>query len=261
MGASPCPVSRWLISTGGPRTIYGLRSPSLLPNTVHPMRILIVEDEPELARHIRAALLRHGHTAEAEANGAVALKTALREQPDLVLLELNLPGMNGYEILARLRREQCPAMILMLTARGEVRDRIKGLEAGADDYLAKPFAIDELIARVEALGRRGGTPVAGNTLQVADLHLNVSQRHVTRGGRTIALSPREFDLLQVFMQEPGRLFARTELCERVWHHDRDYDTRTVDMFITRLRKKIDAEFDPPLLHTQRAVGYAIRPPA
>ena len=225
------------------------------------MRILIVEDEPELARHIRSALIRHGHSAEAEANGAVALKTALREQPDLVLLDINLPAMNGYEVLAQLRREQCPAMILMLTARGEVRDRITGLEAGADDDLAKPFAIDELIARVEALGRRGGTPAAGSALQVADLHMNVPQRHVTRAGQTIALSPREFDLLHVFMQEPGRLFARTELCERVWHHDRDYDTRSVDMFITRLRKKIDADFDPPLIHTQRAVGYTLRPPA
>ena len=222
------------------------------------MRILIVEDEPDLARHIRAALLRHGHEAEVEGDGTTALRTALRQRPDLVLLDINLPGLSGYDILAQLRHEKCPALVLMLTARGEVRDRIKGLKAGADDYLAKPFAIDELIARVAALSRRGGAPAEGTTLQVADLKMNVPQRHVTRAGQTIALSPREFDLLQVFMQEPGRLFARTELCERVWHHDRDYDTRMVDMFIARLRKKIDVGVGEPLLHTLRSVGYTLR---
>lgn len=224
------------------------------------MRILIVEDEPELARHLRAALVRHGHTAEVEASGAAALQAALKDQPDLVLLDVNLPAMDGFEVLARLRHAQCPAMVLMLTARGEVSDRIKGLKTGADDYLAKPFAIDEVIARVDALGRRGGAPAPGHTLQVADLHMNVPQRHVTRAGRTIALSPREFDLLQVLMQEPGRMFARSELRDRVWQVDHDYDTRTVDMFITRLRKKIDADFDAPLIQTLRAVGYTIRPP-
>jgi DNA-binding response OmpR family regulator len=227
------------------------------------MRILIVEDEPDLARHIRAALIRHGHSADVESDGKCALNTALTNRPDLVLLDINLPGIGGFDILAKLRQEKCPALVLMLTARGEVRDRIKGLKAGADDYLAKPFAIDELIARVEALSRRGGAPAEGATLQVADLRMNIPQRHVTRGGQTIALSPREFDLLQVFMQEPGRLFARTELCERVWHNDRDYDNRMIDMFITRLRKKIDAGHGEPLLHTLRSVGYTLRanPPA
>ncbi len=225
------------------------------------MRILIVEDEPELARHIRAALLRQGHTAEVEADGAAALQAALRGQPDLVLLDINLPTRNGFEVLAGLRQERCPALVLMLTARGEVNDRIKGLKAGADDYLAKPFALDELVARVEALGRRGGGPQTGTGLQVADLHLNVPQRLVVRAGRTIALSPREFDLLQVLMQEPGRVFARTELRDRVWQGEHDFDARIIDMFITRLRRKIDVGFDPPLLHTRRQVGYLIQPPA
>jgi DNA-binding response OmpR family regulator len=225
------------------------------------MRILIVEDEAELARHVRAALVRHGHAAEIEANGAVALQRALKEQPELVLLDLNLPALDGFEVLARLRQAKCPAMVLMLTARGEVGDRIKGLKAGADDYLAKPFALDEMIARVEALGRRGGVPLASNTLQVADLHMNVAQRHVTRGGQTIALSPREFDLLQVLLQEPGRVFARTELRDRVWQGEHDYDARRIDMFITRLRKKIDAGFDPALLQTLRNMGYTLRDPS
>jgi DNA-binding response OmpR family regulator len=225
------------------------------------MRILIVEDEPQLARHIRSAVVRHGHTAEVEANGPQALATALREQPDLVLLDINLPGMDGFEILARLRQAKCPAMVLMLTARGELGDRIKGLTAGADDYLTKPFALDELIARVEALGRRGGVPLAGSTLQVGGLTMNVPQRHVTRDGRSIDLSPREFDLLQVLLQEPGRVFARTELRDRVWGDAQDYDVRQIDMFITRLRKKIDADFAAPLIQTLRNVGYTLRPPA
>lgn len=225
------------------------------------MRILIVEDEPQLARHIRSVVIRHGHTAEVEANGTSALQTALKEQPDLVVLDVNLPGMDGFEILARLRQAKCPAMVLMLTARGELGDRIKGLTAGADDYLTKPFALDELIARVEALGRRGGIPLAASTLQAGGLTMNVPQRHVTRDGRNIDLSPREFDLLQVLLQEPGRVFARTELRDRVWGNEQDYDVRQIDMFITRLRKKIDAGFSVPLIQTLRNVGYTLQPPA
>jgi DNA-binding response OmpR family regulator len=147
-----------------------------------------------------------------------------------------------------------------LTARGEVEHRIKGLNAGADDYLAKPFSMDELVARVEALGRRGTTPTAEDVLEVGDLHLDVHHRKVVRGGKTIALSPREFDVLQVLMQEPGRVFSRTELCERVWQRTHKYDTRTVEIFIARLRKKIDSDFPLTLIHTIRTVGYAIHPP-
>ena len=164
----------------------------------------------------------------------------------LVVLDLNLPGLDGFSVLARLRQANSPARILILTARGEVEHRVKGLKAGADDYLAKPFSLDELIARIEALGRRGTTPNAadGNLLKVGDLHMDVQHRRVTRADRTIALSPREFDVLQVLMQEPGRVFSRTELCERIWQRDHEYDTRTVEIFITRLRKKIDAQAFP-----------------
>ena len=222
------------------------------------MRLLVIEDEFQLARHICRALTRHGHVATSKFDGAEGLQAALADSPDLIVLDLNLPGLDGLSVLARLRQAGSPARILILTARGEVDDRVKGLKAGADDYLVKPFSLDELIARVEALGRRGATPSAADLLKVADLHMDVQHRRVIRGGTAIALSPREFDVLQVLMQEPGRVFSRTELCERVWQRDHEYDTRTVEIFITRLRKKVDSGFPVPLIHTLRFVGYSVR---
>lgn len=225
----------------------------------HPMRILVIEDEPQLAGHVSRALARHGHSVRAQHDGAVGLQSALEDAPDLIVLDLNLPTLDGLGVLARLRQANSPSRVLVLTARAEVEHRVKGLHAGADDYLAKPFAMDELVARVEALGRRGATPTAADLLKVGDLHLDVRLRRVTRAGKTIALSPREFDVLHMLMQEPGRPFSRTELCERVWQRDHEYDTRTVEIFITRLRKKVDTGFAGPLIHTLRGVGYAIHP--
>ena len=224
------------------------------------MRVLVIEDEPRLARNITTALMRHNHEPSARHDGAEGLRAALVESPDLIVLDLNLPGLDGFSVLARLREAQSPARVLILTARGQVEDRVRGLKAGADDYLAKPFSMDELIARVEALGRRGATPTAADLLKVADLQMDVQRRRVIRAEKIIALSPREFDVLQVLMQEPGRIFSRTELCERIWHRDHEYDTRTVEIFITRLRKKVDSGFAAPLIHTLRFVGYSIRPP-
>ena len=225
------------------------------------MRILVVEDEPQLARHIAKALARHGHDPSAQYDGVSGLQAALDHPPDLVVLDLNLPRLDGLSVLAALREANCPSRVLILTARGEVEHRVKGLKAGADDYLTKPFSIDELVARVEALGRRGATPTAADWLEVADLHMDVHRRHVARAGRSIALSPREFEVLQVLMQEPNRVFSRTELCERVWQREHEYDTRTVEIFIARLRKKVDSGFAVPLIHTVRAAGYSIQAPA
>ena len=225
------------------------------------MRIHVVEDERQLARHIAQALTRRGHSATSLYDGAEALKAAIEHPPDLIVLDLSLPGLDGLSVLAGLRGGNCPARILILTARGEVEHRIKGLNAGADDYMAKPFSMDELVARIEALGRRGATPTAADLLKVADLQMDVHHRRVTRSGRLVALSPREFDLLQVLMQEPRRVFSRTELCERVWQRNHEYDTRTVEIFITRLRKKVDSGFAAALIHTVRSVGYTIRPMA
>jgi DNA-binding response OmpR family regulator len=224
------------------------------------MRILVVEDEHQLARHITRALFRSGHVASVARDGLVGLQTALDETPDLVVLDLNLPGMDGFEVLDRLKKANCSSRILILTARGELENRIKGLKSGADDYLPKPFSMDELIARIEALGRRAATATASELLKVGDLHMDVMHRRVTREGRPINLSPRELDVLQVLMQEPGRVFSRTELCERVWQREHEYDTRTVEIFITRLRKKVDSGFATPLIFTLRAIGYTIRPP-
>jgi DNA-binding response OmpR family regulator len=225
------------------------------------MRVLVIEDDLRLARQITKELQRANHEASARNDGAEGLQAALENPPDLVVLDINLPGLDGFTVLGRLREAHSTARILILTARGEVNDRIKGLKAGADDYLAKPFSMNELMARVEALGRRAATPTAVDLLQVGDLQMDVQHRHVTRAGKPIPLSPREFDVLQVLMQEPGRFFSRTELCERIWQREHEYDTRTVEIFIARLRKKVDYGFDPPLIHTLRYVGYTIRPPA
>jgi DNA-binding response OmpR family regulator len=222
------------------------------------MRILVIEDERQLARHIAGALTRHGHLPSVAHDGAAGLQSALENPPELIVLDLNLPSMDGFEVLAKLREAKSPSRVIILTARGEVENRVKGLKAGADDYLAKPFSMDELAARIEALGRRAAAPTAADLLKVADLQMDVQTRRVTRRGAAVALSPREFDVLHVLMQEPGRVFSRTELCERVWQRDHEYDTRTVEIFITRLRKKIDSISDAPLIHTVRTVGYTVR---
>ena len=222
------------------------------------MRVLVIEDERQLAGHVARALSRCGHSSEVRNDGESGLAAALADPPDLVVLDLNLPVLDGLSVLGQLRKNQCVSRVLILTARAEVDQRIKGLRAGADDYLAKPFSMDELIARVEALGRRAAKADPSDVLTVADLRMDTLNRRVSRAGRQIALSPREYEVLLVLMREPNRAFSRTELCERVWQRDHEYDTRTVEIFITRLRRKIDSGFNPPLIQTLRGVGYAIQ---
>jgi two-component system OmpR family response regulator/two-component system copper resistance phosphate regulon response regulator CusR len=175
---------------------------------------------------------------------------------DLIVLDLGLPRIDGFEVLRRLRAQHVTSRVLILTARGQVADRVTGLQLGADDYLAKPFAMQELVARVRALGRRYPEEPAV-LLRVGDLTLELVDHRVCRGARQIDLSSRELMLLKVLMREPGRVFTRTELCERVWEHAHEYDTKLVEVFIGRLRKKIG---DPPLIYTVRHVGYTIREP-
>lgn len=222
------------------------------------MRVLVVEDELQLARHISRAVFRSGHDALTANDGVEGLRLALEQVPEIIVLDLNLPGLDGLEVLARLKKELCPSRVIILTARGDLPSRIKGLKAGADDYLPKPFSMEELLVRIEALGRRAAAPTASDRLEVGAVRMDVQHRRVTRAGSVLTLSPREFDVLQVLMQEPGRYFSRTELCERVWQREHEYDMRTVDILIGRLRKKVDADFAEPLIHTSRGVGYAIR---
>lgn len=220
------------------------------------MRILIVEDEVPLAKHVATALLEAGHDPRIVHDGAEALGMAERSGYDLILLDVMLPGMDGFEFVRRLRAEGIMSRVLMLTARGEWQDRVKGLQLGSDDYLPKPFAMQELLARVRALGRRYPEAPA-LVLQVGDLRLNLENHLVHRGSREIELSVRELALLKVLMREPGRVFTRTELCERVWEREHEYDTKLVEVFVGRLRKKIG---EPALIHTVRHVGYTLREP-
>ena len=217
------------------------------------MRILVVEDDPQLARQIASALTEAGHDPMVVHDGELALDKTKQKPFDLIVLDVILPGIDGFDVLRHLRSEHMASRVLMLTARSEVKDRVTGLQLGADDYLPKPFAMRELVARVSALGRRYPEEPVLN-LQVGDLTLDLAAHDVHRGAKRIELSPREVMLLKVLMREPARVFTRTELCERVWEHPHEYDTKLVEVFIGRLRRKIG---DPPLIHTVRHVGYTI----
>src|SRR5438445_2930807 len=220
------------------------------------MHTLVVEDEVRLARQIASALTEAGHDPTVVHDGEAALPEATDTPFDLIVLDVGLPHLDGFEVLRHLRARHVTSRVLVLTARGEVRDRVTGLQLGADDYLPKPFAMPELVARVRALGRRYPEEPA-LSLRVGDLTFDLANHEVYRGSERIDLSTRELMLLKVLMRQPGRVFTRTELCERVWEHEHEYDTKLVEVFIGRLRKKIS---DPPLIHTVRHVGYTIREP-
>lgn len=221
------------------------------------MRILVIEDEIKLAAHLSRALEHDGHEARVVHDGKVALVEAGEGRYDLLVLDVELPRMDGFEILKRLRALGIESRILMLTARDEVPDKIAGLASGADDYLTKPFAMNELLARVNALGRRFVAPPS-TTLSVADLTLSLDEREVCRGERRIELSERECALLKVLMREPGRVFSRAELSERVWEREHEYDTKLIEVYISRLRRKIDGDSSKPLIKTVRHLGYTVR---
>ena len=220
------------------------------------MRILIVEDELPVARQIAAALTEDGHDPKTVHSGEAALEEVGKGAFDLIVLDVRLPGIDGFELLGRLREQHLASRVLLLTARSAVEDRVTGLQLGADDYLPKPFAMRELVARVRALGRRyPEEPII--CLRVGDVTLDLSTHDVHRNTQRIELSPRELMLLKVLMREPGRVFTRTELCEGVWEHAHEYDTKLVEVFIGRLRKKLG---EPPLIQTIRHVGYTMGGP-
>lgn len=222
------------------------------------MRILIAEDERKVAAHIRNTLRQHGFTVDVVYRGDEALEMAQLAPYDALVLDVMMPGRDGLSVLRLLRERKITTPILLLTARGEVSERVEGLRLGADDYLAKPFALEELVARVEALTRRASG--RGLTvLQTADLVMNLVSREVTRAGRRIELHPREYALLECLLQSPGRVLTRAQIIERVWDYHFDTGTNVVDVYVQRLRRKIDDDFEPKLLQTVRGIGYVLRP--
>lgn len=221
------------------------------------MRVLVVEDEKKTAAFIRKSLQAAGFAADVLHRGDEALAAILATAFDVVVLDIMLPGRDGLSIVSGLRERGVKTPILLLTARGELREKVEGLNAGADDYLPKPFALEELVARVKALGRRGGEATA-LMHRVADLSLNTVTREVKRGERMIDLAPREYLLLEYLMRSAGRICDRMAIVEKVWDYDFDPGTNLVDVYIMRLREKIETGDDRKLLHTVRGVGYVMK---
>ncbi|PYR96255.1 MAG: DNA-binding response regulator [Acidobacteria bacterium] len=221
------------------------------------MRVLIVEDEKKLASFVRKALQAEGFAADLLHHGDEALAAAATTAFDVIILDIMLPGRDGLSVVRQLRARHVVTPVLLLTARGEVNERVEGLNAGADDYLPKPFVLAELIARVRALGRRSGDnrPVV---LRVGDLTLDTVARKAKRGDKVFELSAREYRLLEFLMRSPDRVCGRMAIVENVWEYDFDPGTNLVDVYVMRLREKIDAGFEPKLLHTVRGVGYVMK---
>src|ERR687887_1776089 len=224
---------------------------------VLPMRILVVEDEQKVASFIKRGLEEEGYAVDVAADGEEGLAMALECVHDLIILDIRLPKMDGLRVLKELRQEKVMTPVLLLTVRATIEDKVLGLDAGADDYLTKPFAFQELVARVRALLRRR-PEVAPAVLQVGDLILDPARRTVARGGAKITLTPREFTLLDYFMRNPGRVLTRTMIAEHVWDYSFDTSTNVIDVYVNYLRKKIDADREPKLLRTIRGVGYVLK---
>jgi two-component system, OmpR family, response regulator len=221
------------------------------------MRILIIEDDREAGAYLLKGLTESGHHVDLASAGREGLANAQRGGFDAMIVDRMLPELDGLSIVAALRAAHDHTPVLVLSALGDVDDRVEGLRAGCDDYLTKPFAFTELLARLEALTRRG---TAETRLILADLDVDLISRKVIRGGRTIDLLPREFRLLEYLMRHAGHIVTRTMLLEKVWDHHFDPQTNVIDVHISRLRQKLDKGFEHPLLHTVRGAGYSLRPP-
>jgi two-component system, OmpR family, response regulator len=221
------------------------------------MRILVVEDQPQIAGFIRSGLEENGFVVEICRTGESGFEMATTESFDAMILDIMLPGRDGLSILRSLRERHVALPIILLTARNELNERIEGLNLGADDYLTKPFFVEELVARLQALLRRS-SGTALNILQVGDLSLDLIKREAKRGEREIELSQREFALLEYLMRSPGRVYSRSQICEHVWNTHFDTGTNMVDVAMTRLRKKIEEPGESKLIDTVRGVGYRMR---
>lgn len=221
------------------------------------MRLLVVEDEKKVASFIKKGLEEEGYVVDLAYDGESGLELALEKVHDLIVLDVHLPKKSGLRLLQELRAEKVNTPVLLLTVRAAVEDKVLGLDAGADDYLTKPFAFQELLARVRALLRRRAEAEAV-VLRVADLTLDPARRLVSRGDEKIELTPREFTLLDYLMRNPGRVLTRTMIAERVWGYDFDPVTNVIDVYVNYLRKKVDADREPKLIHTVRGVGYVLK---
>ena len=222
------------------------------------MRVLVIEDDRETAQFLLKSLKESGHTADTAADGETGLELAGAGPYDILIVDRMLPKMDGLTVIKTLRADGVRTPVLVLSALGEVDDRVKGLRAGGDDYLTKPYAYSELLARIEALARRVVPEEQETRYAVGDLVLDRLSHRVTRGGEPIPLQPREYRLLEYLMKNAGQVVTRTMLLEHVWDYHFDPQTNVIDVHVSRLRSKIDKQFDKPLLHTVRGAGYMIR---
>ena len=221
------------------------------------MRVLLIEDDTEAASYLVKGLGESGHVVDHAEDGPTGLGLATGETYDVMIIDRMLPGMDGVTIIEMLRKNGNTTPVLILSAMNRVPDRVEGLKSGGDDYLTKPFAFAELLARLEALLRRGRSDAAETTLRVADLEMDLLSRRVTRAGEPIDLQPREFRVLEYLMRHAGHVVTRTMLLENVWDYSFDPQTNVIDVHISRLRQKIDKGHEQPLLHTVRGAGYRL----
>jgi heavy metal response regulator len=220
------------------------------------MRVLVIEDEPGVAQFIQQGLTESGYAVDVAHDGAEGLDYALAKTYDAIVLDIMLPWLNGLEVLCELRNQRVKTPVLLLTARDTVDDRVQGLDVGADDYLVKPFAFPELLARLRALLRR--PPLQSDAiLQMGDLEMDLTRHEVRRAGQIIELSQREFSLLELLLRHPNQVLTRTQIMEHVWNFNFYSETKVVDVYIGYLRRKIDQDFAYPLIHTIRGVGYKL----
>jgi DNA-binding response OmpR family regulator len=221
------------------------------------MRVLVVEDEPKIAAYLKRGLQEQGYAVDSAVTGPEALDWAEAALYDLIVLDVLLPGLSGIAVCRELRRRGQQTRILILTARDAVEDRVAGLDAGADDYLVKPFALIELLARVRALTRRPADGSTSPVLELGDLRLDTRTRRASRGERSIELTAKEYSVLECLMREPGRVLSRSVIAEHVWNYDADNQSNIIDVYIRNLRRKVDDPCDVKLIHTVRGAGYRV----
>ena len=222
------------------------------------MDVLVVEDDPRVARLVERALSEAGHRAETAPDGADGLTRAQTGAFDVVVLDVMLPELDGLTVCRTMRQQGVRTPVLLLTARDAIPDRVRGLDAGADDYLVKPFALEELLARVRALGRRASDGNADGTLKVGDLVLDLGTHEARRGGQTIQLTAKEFALLRYLMRHAGRVLTKAQITDHVWGYDSDAASNVVEIYVHYLRDKVDRGFARPLIRTVRGVGYLMK---